>query len=106
MANFMYVFRGGSEATSPEQMQQQMQKWVGWMESLGKSGNFKAGEPLAKEGKVLHGQKRSVTDGPYAESKDVVGGYLIVTANNLDHATELARGCPIFEHETGSVEVR
>jgi hypothetical protein len=106
MANYLYVFRGGVMANSPEEMQKSMQKWVAWMDSLGKAGHLKGGEPLAREGKVLRGQKKSVTDGPYAESKDVVGGYLLVIAKSLDEATELARGCPIFENETGSVEVR
>ncbi len=109
MANFMYLFRGGFD-TNPniaaEQMQASMQKWVGWMQQLGKQGHFKAGEPLEKEGKVLTAHKKTIHDGPYAEAKDVVGGYLIVTAENLEHATELAKGCPILENEGGTVEVR
>jgi hypothetical protein len=109
MANFMYLFRGGFD-TNPDvaaaQMQAQMQKWVDWMQQLGKQGHFKAGEPLEKTGKVLHAKKKAVHDGPYAEAKDVVGGYLIVTAENLEHATELARGCPVLENEGGTVEIR
>jgi hypothetical protein len=54
---------------------------------------------------VVTGKKKTVTDGPFGETKDLVGGYLLVTAASLDAATELARGCPIFERE-GSVEVR
>ena len=106
MANYLYVFRGGARMDSPEEMQQSMHKWVAWMESLSKTGNLKGGEPLTREGKTVRGSKKTVTDGPYAEAKDLVGGYLLVTARSLDEATELARGCPIFENETGSVEVR
>lgn len=107
MADFLYLFRGGDAAQklSPEQMQQHMQKWGAWMKELGATGNFKAGEPLDRTGKVVRGAKKTVTDGPFAEAKDLVGGYLIVTAPNLDKAVELSKGCPIFEHD-GIVEVR
>jgi hypothetical protein len=91
--------------TSPQQMQQQMQKWGAWIQQLTKSGNFKAGEPLERGGKVLTGKKKLVTDGPYAEAKDLVGGYLLVSAKTVDDAVELARGCPILEAD-GTVEVR
>ena len=56
-------------------------------------------------GRILTGKKMSVTDGPFGETKDIVGGYLVVTASNLDSATELARGCPILANN-GTVEVR
>jgi hypothetical protein len=108
MADYLFLFRGGDAAMakmSPEQMQQHMQKWMTWIEQLTKAGTFKAGEPLGKEGKVLRGKKQVVTDGPYAESKDLVGGYLIVKAASLAKATDIARGCPIFESD-GSVEIR
>lgn len=105
MASFLYLFRGGDELGSPEARQQEMQKWVAWMADLGKNGHFKSGEPLDSNGKVVRGKGKTVTDGPYAEAKDRVGGYLIVEANDLNHATELSRGCPIFDND-GAVEVR
>jgi hypothetical protein len=106
MANYMYLFRGTTPAASPEAMQQNMAKWQSWIGQLAQAGHLKAGEPLDRGGKVVRGRKKTVTDGPYAESKDVVGGYLIVTANDYNHAIELSRGCPIFEEEDGTVEVR
>ena len=106
MANFLYVFRGGANVgASPQQMQEHMQKWGDWIQQLSKTGNFKAGEPLDAEGKVIKGRKKVVTDGPYAEAKDLVGGYLLISAKNLDEAVELSRGCPVFDSD-GSVEVR
>ena len=105
MADFIYLFRGGAPMGSPEQMQAHMQKWRSWIEELGKQGHFKAGEPLDGKGKVVTGKQKVVTDGPYAEAKDLVGGYLLVAAEELGQAAELAKGCPIFEHG-GSVEVR
>jgi hypothetical protein len=105
MSEFLYIFRGSEAQQSPEAMQAHMQKWMAWMKELTAKGHFKAGEPLDKTGKVLRGREKKVTDGPYAEAKDMVGGYLLVTAKDLDHAVELARGCPIFE-TNGNVEVR
>ena len=108
MPDYLYLFRGGDAGRgdmTPQQMEQHMGKWMAWIEQLSKAGRFKAGEPLAPEGKMLRGRKAVVTDGPYTEAKDVVGGYLIVQAPGLAQATELAKGCPIFETD-GSVEVR
>ena len=106
MASFLYIFRGGIDMPSPEAAQQHMQKWNTWIAELGKQGNFKGGEPLdSVNAKVLTGKGKTVTDGPYAEAKDRVGGYLVVDAKDLNHATELARGCPIFDND-GTVEVR
>ena len=107
MADFIYLFRGGrTQESSPEQMQQEMQKWRVWIDELGKKGHFKGGDPLDRTGKVVSGKQKVVTDGPYAEAKDIVGGYLLVAAENIAQATDLAKGCPIFDQQHGSVEVR
>jgi hypothetical protein len=107
MANYLYIFRGGDMARmSPQQMEENMKKWGAWMGQLSQTGNLKGGDPLGEVGRVVTGKKKAVTDGPFGETKDLVGGYLLVTAGSLDAATELARGCPIFESESGSVEVR
>jgi hypothetical protein len=106
MPNFLYIFRGGGmNKQSPQELQQQMQKWAAWIQQLRQEGHFKAGEPLEGGGKVVRGRKKAVTDGPYAEAKDLVGGYLLVEARNLDEATELSRGCPGLDVE-GTVEIR
>ena len=108
MKEFMYLFRGGDAVRaqqSPEAMQEHMQKWGAWMEGLAKAGQLVAGLPLNKEGKVVAKAGKVITDGPFTEGKEVVGGYLIVKAKDLDDATELSKGCPIYEHN-GSTEVR
>jgi len=107
MANFMLIFRGGNaSADSPEQMQQHMQRWLTWFEGLSRSGVYKGqGAPLEQGGKVVRGSRKTVSDGPFAEAKDLVGGYAIVEAKDLDAAVEIARGCPAYEKE-GAVEVR
>jgi hypothetical protein len=108
MTDFLLLFRNDNTSQSnmsPEEMQQHIEKWRAWIGELAKSGNFKSGEPLERTGKVLRGKAKIVTDGPYAESKDLVGGYLMISAENIDHAVELSKGCPIFE-TNGIVEVR
>ena len=105
MKDFLFLFRGGRSPASPEEGQKRMQLWTSWIEGLAKAGKTKGGYPLETGGKHVSGPNKLVTDGPYAESKEVVGGYLIVTADDLAGAAELAKGCPIFG-EGGSVEVR
>ena len=107
MSDFVYLYRGGDRPTgqSPEQAQQQMQKWMGWLKGLAERGHVKdMGHPLERGGKTVRASK-AVTDGPFAEAKDLIGGYTIVDARDLDHAAELTTGCPIFEMG-GAVEVR
>lgn len=105
MKQYLYLFRGGEFPESPEKMQAHMEKWGQWMQGLGQDGTLVDGLPLDKTGKVVEKAGEIITDGPFAEGKEVVGGYLIVKSNNLDHAVEISKGCPIFEYK-GTVEVR
>jgi hypothetical protein len=107
MSEFVYVYRGGQRMPgSPEQAQQQMQKWMGWLKDLTAKGHIKdPGHPLESSGKIVAGKPPVVTDGPFAEAKDMIGGYTVVHAADLTHAAELTIGCPIFE-VGGTVEVR
>lgn len=106
MSEFTYLFRGRDTSASPEQMHKTMEKWVVWFKELGANGHLKEpGHPLEHTGKVVKGKQKIVNDGPYAEAKDVVGGFIVVEAKDIDQAVELSKGCPIFE-VGGSVEVR
>lgn len=108
MSNFLFLFRGGDARRleqSPEEMQEHMQKWGAWMGGLQEAGKLVDGLPLSKEGRVVQKGGDLITDGPFAEGAEVVGGYLIVTAEDLDGAVEISKQCPIFEHD-GNVEVR
>ena len=80
-------------------------KWKVWMDTLAAQGKMLSGEPLQGGGKVLAGRSKKITDGPFAEGKEIVGGYLVVEATGIDEAVELSKDCPIFDHD-GSVEVR
>jgi len=106
MSDFVFLYRGGAQGRSPEQMQQMMQKWMKWMKDLAAEGHIKdRGQPLERAGKLVQGKHKTVTDGPFAEAKDVVGGYTLIEAPDLDQAVQLSKGCPIFEVD-GAVEVR
>jgi hypothetical protein len=105
---FMLILRGGrsDKSLSPTEYGQMIQKYLNWIEGLRKSGNYEAGEPLEEEGRLLSEKNGSlVTDGPFAESKEAVGGYFIIKAADLDEAAEIAKSCPIFENG-GTTEVR
>jgi len=106
MSEFTFLFRGRDTTASPEQMQKAMQKWMAWFKELGDKGYIKyPGHPLEHSGKVVTGRQKTVHDGPYAEAKDVVGGFTLIEAKDLQHAVEISKGCPIFDIG-GSVEVR
>lgn len=107
MKNFLFVYRATpvTEQPSPEQMQQVMSQWMNWL------GNIGAQDKLVDNGNSLHATGNvvkadgTITDGPYTEIKETIGGYSIVKADTLEEAAELAKGCPIFNHG-GNVEVR
>jgi hypothetical protein len=106
MSEFLFLYRSPAPQGSPEQLQKTMQKWTAWMKELGEKGHLKnEGHPLERTGKLVKGKQKTVTDGPFAEAKDAIGGYSIIEARDLAHAVELAKGCPTFETD-GAVEVR
>ena len=110
MSEFVLLYRFTPESRreamgSPERAQAAMTKWRAWFEEMTSKGQLKnAGQPLDDAGKVVR-KHNTVTDGPYAETKDVIGGYSVIEARDLDHAAQIASGCPIIEGG-GSVEVR
>jgi hypothetical protein len=108
MAKFLFVYRGSGEAEAkmtPDEMQQMMQKWGQWIgEAMAKGWMIAPGDALTMEGRVVDA-KKVVTDGPFVESKEIVGGYSIVQADTIDAAAELAKGCPGLLYG-GKVEVR
>ncbi len=108
MKEFLLIFRNdysSVQAGSPEDMQATMKQWMDWMGGIAAQGKLVApGNPLKGEGKVLRANN-VITDGPYTEVKELVGGYTIINADDLDEAVTLANGCPIL-NEGGNVEVR
>ena len=110
MTEYLLLFRGGHEGQaedkqSPEKWQAHMEKWMQWMGALTEQGKFVGAQPLKAAGKVVSGTSKVVTDGPFVEGKEMVGGYLICKAENFEEAVEISKGCPLLIHN-GIVEVR
>lgn len=106
MSEFIYLYRGGDTASAPEGPEAHMQRWRSWLEGLGAQGHLKDfGQPLEPTGKLVAGKSKTVTDGPFAEAKDLIGGFSLIEATDVDQAAQLALGCPIFD-TGGAVEVR
>lgn len=107
MNEFMMLFRYTPIADfqpSPEEIQASIRQWQDWIGGIAAQGKFVSTQQLGLEGKTLKPGK-VITDGPYAEIKEIIGGYIIVKAESLDEAVSLAEGCPVLEMG-GHVEVR
>lgn len=106
MKEFMMIFRSEKmvERPTPEEMQAQVKIWQDWIGGIAAQGKFVATNALGMEGKVVKGSE-VITDGPYMETKEMVGGYIIVKANDMNDALELSKGCPTLAIG-GTVEVR
>jgi len=96
-AEYLLLFRGTNWANglSPEEMQIEAGKFMAWFERLKLEGKCKGGQPLQRQGRLVSGAGgRTVVDGPFAESKEAIGGYFAIEAADMDEAVEIAQGCP------------
>ncbi len=108
LSEYLLLFRGNNwdKDLCPEEMQRIMSETMAFFERLRGNGKLKAAQPLFEEGKMVSGKRgRTVADGPFAESKEAVGGYLLFTADSLQDAVEIAREWPLLEYGA-TVEVR
>ena len=108
MKDFMMIFIGADYAElglTPEQLQDRMGKWWAWSEKMQKAGILKGGEALKSEVKRVSGPDRVVADGPFVESKDLVGGYFTVQAESADEVVKIAQDFPDYDLG-GAVEIR
>lgn len=105
MKDFIVLFKGGlMDDTPPEVMEKNMVDWRKWMDELSKSGKMTGGNRLKTDGRVLSSSNGKITDKPYSETKEVVGGYISIKAEDYSEAVEIAKGCPIFKFN-GTCEV-
>src|SRR5512140_1724564 len=96
-SEYMLIFRGNdwSRGLSAEEIQQVAAQWMAWFKRLSDQGKAIAGNPLEPKGKIVSGKNgRMVADGPFAESKEAVGGYFLLRVRDLDEAVGIARECP------------
>jgi len=109
MKEFLLIFRRDTvsleKQLSPENIQNMMKPWQDWIGSIAAQNKLvSTGNRLTPEGKVVKPGKM-VTDGPYVETKEAIGGYTIIKAASFDEAAEISKGCPILQ-VGGNVEVR
>ncbi len=109
MAQFIMFVRGGDDYThyTPEQVQKTVQKYRDWSEALHRQKRLVSAEKLKDESRVLRLRDgQIVVDGPFAETKEGIGGYYLIEAANEAEAITIAKGCPIFAEKGGNIELR
>ena len=108
MEEFMLIFRheDGNKVASPEQIQVWMKQTMDWIGGIAAQNKFIAGNGLPFEDARVVRPNNVVTNGPFGEIKETIGGYIIVKANSADEAVDFAKGCPVLQGEGNSVEVR
>jgi len=107
-SDYMLLFRGPhwDRGLSPEELRQTLDRVMAWFEGLKDQGKVKAGQPLGPESRMVSGRNgRTVADGPFAESKEAVGGFLQIEADSLDEAVAIAKTFPPLDYGI-TVEVR
>jgi hypothetical protein len=104
---YLLLFRGSDwySHLSPAELQSSMAQFMAWFDQLKAEGILKTGQPLLGEGRIISARGGAIVDGPFAESKETVGGYFIITAPSLESAAEIARQSPGIMHGA-VVEVR
>lgn len=104
----MLIFRhqDGKKVASPEQIQVWMKQTMDWIGGIAAQNKFVGGAGLDfEDSKVVHSNKM-VTNGPFGEIKETLGGYVVVKASSADEAAEFAKGSPVLQGEGNTVEVR
>ena len=106
MATFMLLLRGGRfEDYSPEEMQKIVEDYFSWGEKLRGQGKHRGGDELKTGGRLLSVEKGRAVDGPFTETKEVVGGYFLIEERDMAAAVETSKGCPHLKYG-GAIELR
>jgi hypothetical protein len=108
MEEFMLILRhpDGNKVASPEQIQVWMKQTMDWIGGIAAQNKYCGGNGLLFEDSRVVRHNNVVTNGPFGEIKETIGGYLIVKADSPEEAVEFAKGCPVLQGEGNSVEVR
>jgi len=108
MEEFMLIFRhqDGKKLASPEQMQAWMKQTMDWIGGIAAQNKFVEGNGLPFDDARVVGHKGVVTNGPFGDIKETLGGYIIVKADSVEEAVEFAKGSPVLLGEGNTVEVR
>lgn len=108
MNEFILIFRheDGNKVASPEQIQVWMKQTMDWIGGIAARGKFVQGNGLPFDDARVVKHNGVVTNGPFGEIKETIGGYIIVKADSVDEAVEFAKGCPVLQGDGNTVEVR
>ncbi|MFD2520871.1 YciI family protein [Emticicia soli] len=108
MDEYMLIFRheDGGKVASPEQMQSWMKQTMDWIGGIAAQNKYVGGNGLPLESSRVVGHNNIVTNGPFGDIKETIGGYIIVKAESIDEAVEFAKGSPVLQGEGNTVEVR
>src|SRR5689334_33400 len=108
MEEYMLIFRhqDGMKVASPEQIQAWMKQTMDWIGGIAAQNKFVGGQGLQFEGSKIVWHNNVVTDGPFGDIKETLGGYIVVKAESVDEAVEFAKGSPVLQGDGNSVEVR
>jgi hypothetical protein len=108
MEQFALIFRhdDGKKVASPEQIQIWMKQTMDWVGGIAAQNKFVSGTGLPFEDARVVKSNNVVTNGPFGDIKETIGGLIIVKAETIDEAVEFAKGCPVLQGEGNSVEVR
>jgi len=109
MDEFLLIFRhqDGKALASPEQLQIWMKMTMDWLGGIAAQNKLVSnGNGLSFDDSKVVWHKGVVTNGPFGEIKETIGGYVMVRAESADEAVEFAKGCPVLMGDGNSVEVR
>jgi hypothetical protein len=108
MNEYMLIFRhqDGQKVASPEQIQVWMKQTMDWIGGIAAQNKYVGGNGLPMEGSKIVNHNSVVTNGPFGDIKETIGGYVIVKGANIEEAVEFAKGCPVLQGEGNTVEVR
>ena len=108
MDEFILIMRheDGGKVASPEQIQIWMQQTMEWINGITAQGKFVGGTGLSFDGACVVNAQKLVTNGPFGDIKETIGGFITVKADSPEEAAEFAKGCPVLQGEGNTVEVR
>ena len=108
MDEFLLIMRhdDGKKIASPEQMEAWMKQTMDWIGGIAAQNKFVSGTGLPFDGAKVVKSNKMVTNGPFGDIKETIGGFIIVKADSIDEAVEFAKGCPVLQGEGNSMEVR
>jgi hypothetical protein len=109
MARFLMLIRGGAEGSAkftPEEAEATLRKYFAWSDQLRRDGRLVTADELAEGGRTVRARDgQIIIDGPYSETKEGIGGFFLIDADDENQATEIARGCPVLGHG-GFLDIR